>query len=184
MLLKIFLLLNVTLVVLGHDKVVIDSFGGDCSTDSLAVYKVTLEGHWNREIFPKHFPEHRPPAHFSKSFGISHNSSFNLFKVDLDASPGLKQFCESTDTDEWENEEINGKIIFDEFVIAKLSDPMDQVDSRLFVSSNSSLISLVTKLMPSPDWFIGIDSLQVSSDEIFLTNFDSIWYAFQHFSSA
>lgn len=153
MLLKLFFFLHVIfVVVLGNDKVVmtIDNFGGDCSADSLAVYKVTLEGHWNRELFPKHFPEHRPPAHFSKSFGISHNSSFNLFKLDQIASAGLKQFCETTDTDEWENGEINSKLIFDEFVIPKLSDPMDQVESRLFVQSNNSLVSLVTKLVPSP----------------------------------
>lgn len=167
MLLRIFFFLHVTSVVLGHDKVIIDNFGGECATDSLAVYKVTLEGHWNRELFPKHFPEHRPPAHFSKSFGISHNASFNLFKIDQVASDGLKQFCETgTDTDEWENEEINSKLIFDEFTIPKLTDPMEKIESRLFVQSNSSLISLVTKLMPSPDWFIGIDSLQVSIKQI------------------
>lgn len=181
MFLKLFLLLHVISLVFGHDKVVIDNFGGDCSTDSLAVYKVTLEGHWNRELFPKHFPEHRPAAHFSKSFGISHNSSFNLFKIDQIATTGLKQFCESTDTDVWENGEINGKLIFDEFIIAKLTDPMDQVESRLFVQSNSSLISLVTKLMPSPDWFIGIDSLQVSKLKS-LTDFDLIGHAFHHHS--
>lgn len=153
-----------------NDKVVIDNFGGDCSTDSLAVYKLTLEGHWSKELFPKHFPVQRPPAHFSKSFGLSHNSSFSLFKIDQIASAGLKEFCTSTDTDEWENEEINGKLIFDEFVIPKLSDPMDQVESRLFVQSNNSLISLVTKIMPSPDWFIGIESLQVSEPTNFLND--------------
>lgn len=92
---------------------------------------------------------------------MSHNGSFNLFKVDERASAGLKEFCESTGTIEWENGEINEQLIFDEFTIPKLKDPMDQVESRLFVQSNNSLISLVTKLVPSPDWFIGFDSLQV-----------------------
>lgn len=150
-----------SVVFSNDDKVIVDNFGGDCSSDSLAVYKVTLEGHWSRELFPKHYPEVRPPAHFSKSFGVSHDSNFSLFKLDRTASPGLKEFCESTDTDVWENVEINSKIVFDEFIIPKLNDPMDQIESRLFVQSNNSLISLITKLMPSPDWFIGIDSLQV-----------------------
>lgn len=163
MLLKIFVLLIAISVIVCHDnKVIIDNFGGDCSTDSLAVYKVTLEGHWSRELFPKHYPENRPSAHFSKSFGISHNSTFNLFSIDKVASVGLKEFCESTDTNEWENEEISGDFIFDEFVIPKLGNPLDKIESRLFVQSNYSLISMVTKLIPSPDWFIGIDALQVS----------------------
>lgn len=144
-----------------NDKVVIDNFGGDCSSDSLAVYKVTLEGHWSREFFPKHYPEVRPPAHFSKTFGVSHSTNFSLFKIDTIASAGLKEFCETTDTDEFENGEINSQLVFDEFTIPKLSDPMDQVESRLFVQSNNSMVSLITKLIPSPDWFIGLDSLQV-----------------------
>lgn len=160
---EIIVLLPAFSLILCHDnKVIVDNFGGDCSADSLAVYKVTLEGHWSRELFPKHFPENRPSAHFSKSFGISHNSSFNLFTVDQIASSGLKEFCESTDTNEWENEEIDGELVFDEFIIPKLSNPLDKIESRLFVQSNYSLISMVTKLIPSPDWFIGIESLQVS----------------------
>lgn len=160
----LFVLLHVIAVIFAIDKVVIDNFGGDCSSDSLAVYKVTLEGHWSREHFPKHFPEVRPPAQFSKSFGVSHNSSFNLFKIDSIASAGLKEFCEKADFEEWENGEVDSGHIFDEFVIPKLSDPLDSVESRLFVESKNSLVSLVTKLIPSPDWFIGIESLQVSSE--------------------
>lgn len=160
---RTFILFRVIAVIMCHDdKVIIDNFGGDCSADSLAVYKVTLEGHWTRESFPKHYPENRPSAHFSKSFGVSHNGTFELFKVDQVASGGLKEFCESADTDEWENEEISGETTFDEFSIPKLSNPLDKIESRLFVSSNFSLVSMVTKLMPSPDWFIGVDALQVS----------------------
>jgi spondin-2 len=165
MFLKFLVALNAIAVIsCGGDKVVIDNFGGDCSADSLAVYKITLEGHWSRDLFPKHFPEVRPPAQFSKSFGVSHDAAFNLFKIDTVASSGLKQFCSSADTHQWENGEINQKMVFDEFSIPKLADPMDQVESRLFVQSNNSLVSIVTKLIPSPDWFIGIESLQVSQN--------------------
>lgn len=165
MLLKtLFVLLHVIAMIFASDKVIIDNFGGDCSSDSLAVYKVTLEGHWSREHFPKHFPEVRPPAQFSKSFGVSHNSSYNLFKIDSIASAGLKEFCEKADFDEWENGEVNSGHIFDEFIIPKLSEGSTSAESRLFVESKNSLVSLVTKLIPSPDWFIGIESLQVSRE--------------------
>lgn len=164
MLIKVLVIFHVLACVTcdGSDKVIIDNFGGKCRSDSLAVYKVTLEGHWSREIFPKHFPEVRPPAQFSQSFGVSHSNNFSLFKVDTIASPGLKEFCETAKTSEWENQK-SSKMVFDEFSIPKLSNPMDKIDSRLFVQSNNSLISLVTKIIPSPDWFIGIESLEVSS---------------------
>lgn len=60
---------------------------------------------------------------------------------------------------ELENEDTGE--FFDEFHIPLLKNPTDRIESRLFVNSNYTMISLVTKLIPSPDWFIGIDSLNV-----------------------
>lgn len=41
-----------------------------CQNDrSLAMYAVTFHGNWQRNVFPKHFPEYRPPAQFGKTFG-------------------------------------------------------------------------------------------------------------------
>jgi spondin-2 len=139
------------------------SFGGNCRKDSLAVYKVTLEGHWSREMFPKHYPETRPPAHFSKTFGITHNDEFTMFEIGKVSNTNLVEFCKSANSELWENDESNEDQIFDEFILPKLENPIDKVEARLFVQSNYSSISMVTKLMPSPDWFIGIESLQVSN---------------------
>lgn len=111
-------------------------------------------------MFPKHYPTVRPPASFSRTFGLSHTEKFSLFKIKETASTGLKEFCETTESHEWENEDLNDGV-FDEFTIGKLSNPTDKMESRLFVNSNFSHISVVTKLIPSPDWFIGISSLQV-----------------------
>jgi Spondin_N len=36
---------------------------------SMAVYKVKFYGNWKRELFPKHFPDWRPPAQWSKTYG-------------------------------------------------------------------------------------------------------------------
>lgn len=110
-----------------------------------------MEGRWSKSVFPKHFPEKRPPAHFSKTFGVSHDQNYTLFKVDQLATAGLSEFCQTSDTSTWENDD-NEEYIFDEFIIPKLEDPSSQIESRLFVQSNYSFISLVTKLIPSPDW--------------------------------
>lgn len=158
--LVIFYLVLHTLSFDGDDES--ESFGGSCEVDSLAVYKVTLEGRWSREIFPKHYPETRPRAHFSKTFGLTHNQNFTFFKVGELVSDEMKAFCKSADSEPLENDEKFEQEIFDEFIIPKLENPIDKVESRLFVQSNYSLISMVTKLIPSPDWFIGVESLQVS----------------------
>jgi spondin-2 len=110
-----------------------------------------LEGRWSKEVFPKHFPEKRPPAHFSQTFGITHVNNYTLFKVDQVASDGMSEFCQTSKTEMWENED-NEDFVFDEFSIPKLEDPLSKIEGRLFVQSNFSYISLVTKLIPSPDW--------------------------------
>lgn len=44
-----------------------NSYG--CNPDRLAVYKVVLHTYWTRELFPKHYPDWRPPAQWTKTFG-------------------------------------------------------------------------------------------------------------------
>lgn len=49
--------------------------GGDgavsgCNVDRLAVYKVVLHTYWTRDLFPKHYPDWRPPAQWTKTFGM------------------------------------------------------------------------------------------------------------------
>lgn len=126
----------------------------------MAVYKVELQGHWSELNFPKHFPKFRPHAHFSKSFGVSHDGNFKLYEIGELAKTGLKDFCTTGDSNNFENE-LNDHV-FDEFSIPKLENPELNVESRIFLNSNFSYASLVTKLMPSPDWLIGLQSLQVS----------------------
>ena len=40
-----------------------------CESSKLVVYKVTFDTFWDREIFPKQYPEWRPPAQWSKLVG-------------------------------------------------------------------------------------------------------------------
>lgn len=143
---------------------VIIATDNDCSTDSLAVYKVTLDGNWDKDLFPRHYPENRPTAQFSKSFGRTHDAKYSMFSLGKLANPGLKQFCEDGIMAELENESVEK---FDEFLIPHLKKPTHKVDTRVFVSSNYSMVSMITKLVPSPDWIIGVDSLNVIYFEIF-----------------
>lgn len=46
-----------------------NNVGGRCNTDRLAVYKVVLHTYWTRDLFPKHYPDWRPPAQWTKTFG-------------------------------------------------------------------------------------------------------------------
>ncbi len=40
-----------------------------CSSATLAVYRVTFQTFWDRENFPRQYPEWRPPAQWAKLTG-------------------------------------------------------------------------------------------------------------------
>ncbi|KAF9802087.1 hypothetical protein SFRURICE_004338 [Spodoptera frugiperda] len=41
-----------------------------CNPDKMTVYKMVLHTYWTREKFPKHYPDWRPPAQWSKVYGV------------------------------------------------------------------------------------------------------------------
>ena len=41
-----------------------------CEPDHLTVYRVTLTTNWTSRSFPKHYPQWRPPAQWSKFIGM------------------------------------------------------------------------------------------------------------------
>jgi hypothetical protein len=40
-----------------------------CNPDKMTVYRMVLHTYWTREKFPKHYPDWRPPAQWSKIYG-------------------------------------------------------------------------------------------------------------------
>jgi len=40
-----------------------------CASDKLTIYKVVVTTFWTRDRFPKHYPDWRPPAQWSKTIG-------------------------------------------------------------------------------------------------------------------
>lgn len=51
--------------------------------------------------------------------------------------------------------------IFDDFTLPPITTGSGRSESKFFVDGNHSHVSLMTKILPSPDWFIGVDSFQV-----------------------
>ena len=58
-----------TVVVLLISKVKSDASSMKCQSTKLVVYQVTFKTFWDRETFPKQYPEWRPPARWSKLIG-------------------------------------------------------------------------------------------------------------------
>ena len=67
-------LMHLCAVVLGCSVLVMaasypEAGGEPCQPDKLTVYKVVLQTFWTRDQFPKHYPDWRPSAQWSKLVG-------------------------------------------------------------------------------------------------------------------
>ncbi|XP_067627443.1 spondin-1 [Eurosta solidaginis] len=171
-----------------------------CQLDRLAVYKVVLHTYWTRDLFPKHYPDWRPTAQWTKTLGRTHDPTYALYHIGQQATPGVKQFTETGKSDvldsilgeqqqqqmhERQQNSVNGnsfggfvsktskvnalkgdggvgeRSVFDEFNIPAVLAGAGRQETKFFVDSNHSLVSLMTRIVPSPDWFIGVDSFQL-----------------------
>lgn len=92
--------------------------------------------------------------------GHTHDASFNLFSIGKVASSGIKMFAETGQTNDLEHESPNGAFVFTAPAIWSGS---GYNEANIFVDANHTLVSLVTKITPSPDWFVGVDSLEVKT---------------------
>ncbi|KAM8711126.1 hypothetical protein ACLKA7_000287 [Drosophila subpalustris] len=159
-----------------------------CTLDRLAVYKVVLHTYWTRELFPKHYPDWRPTAQWTKTLGRTHNANYALYHIGQPATAGVKQFAETGKTElldsnagEQQQQQMQAgqkpqdrtgfagaatagtteRTVFDEFSMPAIQLGAGRSEAKVFVDSNHSLVSLMTRIVPSPDWFIGVDSFEL-----------------------
>ncbi|XP_043219082.1 spondin-2-like [Amphibalanus amphitrite] len=131
-----------------------------CAPGKLVVYKAVIKTFWSKERFPKQYPLWRPPAQFSKFLGVTHNSSVYLYREGQEASPALKLFAELGDASGLESTAQGAEGILDQFTAPKVPGE-GSTQTHVFVDGTHSKVSLISKIVPSPDWFIGVDSVDL-----------------------
>ncbi|RLU25737.1 hypothetical protein DMN91_001895, partial [Ooceraea biroi] len=128
----------------------------------LALYKVSLRTYWSRARFPRHYPEWKPPAQFGKLFGRTHDSSYILYRLSEKLSPGAQLYVETGRVDELDTD--GDPNILHSFIGAPVLRGEGTSVTRVFLDSNHTLISIMARINPSPDWFVGVDSFQLCVD--------------------
>ena len=143
-----------------------------------AKYQVTFDATWSEETHPDNFP---PNPHFSGLIGASHNENVKFWVEGELASPGIKNMAETGSKDPL-TKEINDAIS-DGTAFKLLSgsgiNPSPGSTSLTFkVSEEYPLVSLVTMIAPSPDWFVGVDSLSLFEEGAFVEEKEVLLYAY------
>ncbi|XP_061092933.1 spondin-2-like [Conger conger] len=154
-------LLKVTVSCAGSSR---PANGTACSAREPASYILVFTGHWSPQTFPKQYPLFRPPAQWSKLIAVSHSAQFRLWQEGALASAGLQSFSERGVTVGLMKEAREGRrrrAVGSVYRTAGIPTGIGHSSTELLLLPRSPLLSLMVKIIPSPDWFVGVDSLNL-----------------------
>lgn len=121
-----------------------------------ATYRVTFEASWSATTHPGAFPG---GAHFSPLIGGTHSAAVAVWGPGQVATNGIEQMAESGGTTML-RAELNALIAtgsVGEIVSGGgIGLSPGQATTTFEVDGDHALVSLVTMIAPSPDWFVGV----------------------------
>ena len=130
-------------------------------TPGSVTYELSFTSSWNASSFATNYPSN---AHFSPLVGLTHNEQGKIFTMGETSSAGMVSMAETGSKSDLKDEIGNiqnlgnSNYLIDEGGI-------DEGDNKVTItfeaSQDFSLLSVVSMVAPSPDWFVGIDSLQL-----------------------
>lgn len=131
-----------------------------CSACDEAKYEVIFEGLWSRHTHPKDFPRDEWQTQFSHMIGASHSIDYDLWKYGEIASPALTMLSESGETKKLEIDMKRYSKNIRSVIKARGLQQRSNVIGRTFavfrMDATKHLLSLVSKIIPSPDWIVGV----------------------------
>ncbi len=135
--------------------------GSDRDDTATARYKVTLTTTWTTADFPTNFPG---GAHFTALIGGTHSDQVIFWMPGQIASNGIESMAETGSKSalaaEVEAAKADGKA---EFLLMTSGNIGAAATEELIFDINETfpLVTLVTMVAPSPDWFIGVHGLSL-----------------------
>ncbi|MGB1310909.1 MAG: spondin domain-containing protein [Leucothrix sp.] len=131
---------------------------------SPATYRLTFNATWNANDSTLPFPS---DPHFSGLIGATHKASASLWSRGQLASTGIKQVAENGIKGPLSNEIdalINQGSACSEISGGDVGFSPGSVSVTFTVQPECSLVSVVSMLAPSPDWFVGSNALNLVSN--------------------
>ncbi len=135
-----------------------------------ARYRVTVRNFWGADEFPQAFPD---GAHLSLIGGATHNMAVSFWDAGELVSPGVEDVAEAGLIDKLLNDEVapaiaNGTadsaIEVREYTDPSINGVAGVLSFDIDMNRDWPLVSMVTMLGPSPDWFVGVSGLSLLVD--------------------
>jgi len=170
--LKIFIF-SLTIVLFGcsnGDDTNNNGGNGGVGLIAQATYRVTFTPTFTAQSHPIDYPDN---AGFSKIYFMAHSSTTSLYDVGIAGSPGLKEYATTGNVSLLNTEHIQGEDGVDPTIIRVGSDiSADGTDTfEITITPSTTYFSFVSRISPSPDWFVGTDSFNlVNADNTLVAN--------------
>ena len=133
----------------------------------VAEYRVTFDATWSAGTHPGAYPT---GAHFSPPVGGTHDATVTFWQTGSLASDAIEQMAEEGASAPLANEValaiIQGSA-FSQIAANGLTSP-GMVQATFLVNESHPLVTLVTMVAPSPDWFLGVSGLSLRSGAAWL----------------
>jgi hypothetical protein len=131
---------------------------------AVARYLVTFNSTWSRDTHPDDWPD---DAHYSGLIGGTHNNTVQFWQDGQMASPGIQAMAEQgrkTPLDTEVMSAITAGTAQHLLSGDALSDSPGVVTLEFDIGVDFPLVTLVTMVAPSPDWFVGVSALSLLVD--------------------
>jgi spondin-2 len=132
--------------------------------EGLASYQLILKTLWSKETFESNYPLYRPAAQWSKLVGRSHSQRYSQWSIDKLSSESLKEFSEQGLSNGFDAESQGSSGIYDAFIGPNITAGVGTSHVKFLAHPNYHKLSFVVRMIPSPDWFIGVDSVDLCTD--------------------
>jgi len=137
------------------------------SCNTRVTYEVEVHTHWpaNDPIIPQ-----GDGAFFTPLLALTHGPQAVMFRTGLAASLGMEVLAETGATSVVENEAAIFGIadLLRDMAKGKNLQPQDSFTFTILAEGELSHLSLAAGIAPSPDWFVGLDSLNLCQDGVWL----------------
>ncbi len=142
------------------------------ASDFTAQYQVVFDATWSQATHPTNWPAN---AHWSGLVGGVHNETVHFFRLDETSSEGIRRMAElgqqATLLAEVAVAQAGGAALFQLASGGIAPSP----GSRLLVfpqamNRDHPLVTLCSMIAPSPDWFVGVDSLSLIENGQWVSN--------------
>jgi hypothetical protein len=133
--------------------------------EASATYKVVFDATWSSATH--NGVPISPAPHFSPLVGTTHKSSLTLWSVGETASDGMELMAEvgSPDTLSAEiNNHITDGTAKTKILGTGINPSPDATSVTFETTSDYPLVTLVSMIAPSPDWFVGVAGLSLCED--------------------